>query len=232
MDFGYIRDNLSRIRETIAAACAACGRREEEITLVGVTKTVPAPAINAAIGFGLTHIGENRVQEYLSKQPDLRLDEVTVHLIGHLQTNKVKKIVGQVDMIESIDSLKLAQAVDAASQKLGMVTKVLVQVNIGEESSKSGVAPDRLEELLDQIRDLSHIRVCGLMAIPPISDTEAEKRHFFSKMYQLFLDTQRKNKDNMDISVLSMGMSGDYREAILEGATEIRIGSALFGSRQ
>lgn len=224
-------ENLKRIRETMAKACLRAGRREEDVTLLAVTKTVEPARINRAILSGVRHVGENRVQEFLGKRDALMLDGMDVHLIGHLQTNKVDKIVGQVDMIESVDSLHLAQAVDAAAQRRGKPADVLVEVNIGGEESKSGVAPDRLEELLYACAALPSIHVCGLMTIPAISDTEKEKREFFSRMYKLFIDIREKNIDNITMSILSMGMSSDYTEAILEGATMVRIGSALFGAR-
>lgn len=154
-----------------------------------------------------------------------------MHLIGHLQTNKVTQIVGLVDCIESIDSLRVARAVSDASLKIGRVTDVLVEVNIGREEAKSGVLEEELEPLLEQISSFSGIRVCGLMTVPPILETEREKRQVFSQMRQLFIDMRGKNIDNINMSVLSMGMSSDYREAILEGATIIRVGSALFGRR-
>lgn len=226
-----IRDNIRRVRERIAAACVRAGRSPEEITLMGVTKTVSPAHINAAIAEGITHIGENRVQEYLGKRDELKLDGVKTALIGHLQTNKVKAIVGTVDSIDSVDSLRLAQAISTASERLGRVTDVLVEVNIGGEEAKSGVEPELLEPLLEQIRTLSGIRVRGLMTIPPISQEESKKRWYFSRMCKLFIDIRGKNIDNIYMDVLSMGMSSDFEEAILEGATQIRVGSALFGQR-
>jgi len=226
-----IVENLKVIKSNIAEACIKAGRDPKEVTLMGVTKTVQAERINAAIDAGLELIGENRVQEYLDKRVRINLDRVKTHLIGHLQTNKVSKIVGKVDMIESIDSVKVAKAVSDYSTKLGIVTDVLVQVNIGKEASKHGVMEEELEELLHTISGFGGIKVRGLMAIPPIYDTEAEKRAVFSHMYKLFIDISRKNIDNITMDILSMGMSSDYREAILEGSTIVRIGSALFGSR-
>lgn len=227
-----LADNLNRVQLSIADACAACGRSPDAVTLLGVTKTVPPERINEAIRLGLDEIGENRVQEYLGKREALELEALrAVHLIGHLQTNKVEKIVGQVDMIQSVDSLRLASAIDAASGKRGLVTDILVEVNIGGEEAKSGVSPDELYDFLAEIAPLSSIRVRGLMTVPPISDTEVEKRRNFAKLYKLFIDIPGKNRDNRDIGILSMGMSDDYREAILEGATMVRVGSAIFGKR-
>lgn len=215
----------------MAEAALASGRRPEEVRLLGVTKTVPPDRINAALEAGVRGIGENRVQEFLGKREALRLDGVDVHLIGHLQTNKVPKIVGQVDMIESVDSVHLAKAISDASEKSGRITDVLAEVNIGREEAKSGVLSENLEELLAEIGGFSGIRVRGLMTVPPILETEAEKRAIFSRMYKLFIDIRAKNIDNVTMDVLSMGMSADYREAILEGATLVRVGSALFGRR-
>lgn len=229
----YVRENLARIEEQIQAACAAAGRRREEVTLMAVTKTVDASRINAALAAGITHIGENRVQEFLEKRDALQLDGVQAHLIGHLQTNKVRRIVGEVDMIQSIDSERLAQAVSrAAAETERGHCDVLVEVNIGNEDSKSGVPVAELEPLLEKIANFPGLRVRGLMAIPPILHTEAEKRAVFEQMYKLFVDIRGKNVDNITMEILSMGMSMDYVEAIREGSTMVRIGSAIFGKRE
>lgn len=224
--------NLQCIRERMENACLEAGRHPDEVTLLAVTKTVDAQRINAAIQHGVKEIGENRVQEFLGKRDDLNLANVQAHLIGHLQTNKVRQIVGKVQMIQSVDSFRLASAIDRCSRELGIVTPILVEVNIGGEEVKSGIDPNLLEELLTQIAPLGGIRVRGLMTVPPILHKEKEKREIFSKMYQLFVDIGEKNIDNIDMQILSMGMSGDYREAILEGSTMVRVGSALFGERQ
>jgi len=222
------RDIRNRVRE----ACERAGRPVDEVTLVGVTKTVDPFLINAVLDDGLNAIGENRVQEYLGKKEELHLDGVARYLIGHLQTNKVKAIVGQVDMIQSVDSVRLAKAIDKASADLGIVTPVLVEVNIGNEDSKSGIAAEEAEAFLREISEFSHISVQGMMTIPPISDSEAKKRQYFSKMRQLFIDIRSKNIDNISMSVLSMGMSDDFEIAIEEGSTMVRVGTAIFGRRQ
>jgi len=219
------------IRERIDAACRACGRSADEVTLIGVTKTVSPLLINAAIDAGLTDIGENRVQEYLAKEEDLHLDGVKRHLIGHLQTNKVRSIVGKVDMIQSVDSLRLAQVIDRISAERGICTSVLVEVNIGEENSKSGIFADDTEQLMTELSKLRNISVEGLMTVPPISETDAKKHHYFSKMRELFIDIQRKNIDNIHMRTLSMGMSDDFECAIAEGSTMVRVGTAIFGRR-
>ncbi|MBE6806416.1 MAG: YggS family pyridoxal phosphate-dependent enzyme [Ruminococcaceae bacterium] len=230
-DNRYVSDNLSRIREEMQEACLAAGRPVDAVKLLAVTKTVEPERINEAIRLGVAQIGENRVQEFLKKKDDLHLDGVQKHLIGHLQTNKVRQIVGQVDMIQSVDSLRLAAAIAKRSEELSITTPVLVEVNIGGEEAKSGISPEELEALLSEIAPLKGIHVCGLMTIPPIFEKECEKRKIFSKMYQLFVDIGAKKLDNIDMMELSMGMSDDYREAILEGSTMVRIGSALFGKR-
>ena len=226
-----IGDNLLRIQETMHDACIAGGRHPDEVKLLAVTKTVDAERINAAIRLGVKQIGENRVQEFLGKRDTLNLTDVQAHLIGHLQTNKVKQIVGKVQMIQSVDSLRVAQAIDRYSRELGIVTPVLIEVNIGGEDAKSGVGPAELEKLLYDLCPLDAIHVRGLMTVPPILQKEHEKRAIFSKMYQLFVDIKAKKLDNIDMQELSMGMSGDFREAILEGSTMVRVGSALFGER-
>ncbi|MGI6264022.1 MAG: YggS family pyridoxal phosphate-dependent enzyme [Acutalibacteraceae bacterium] len=231
-DAARIRDNLARVREHIAAACAAAGRSPQEVTLLGVTKTVDPARVQALLDAGVTQIGENRVQEFLEKKPALRLDGITTHLIGHLQSNKVSKIVGEVDMIQSVDSERLARLIDRESEKKGIVTDLLIEVNIGRDDAKTGLDPDQLEPLLEAASTLPHIRVRGLMTVPPILDTEREKRKVFMNMRKLFIDIRDKKIDNIDMRILSMGMSGDFVEAILEGSTMVRVGSALFGARQ
>ncbi len=223
---------LRAVEENIAEACAKAARSRDDVRLLAVTKTVDAERINQALALGVQQIGENRVQEFLGKKEALHLDSIEAHLIGHLQTNKVRQIVGQVDMIQSVDSMRLAEAISRVSLERGIVTPILVEVNIGGEEAKSGVSPDRLDELLEQIHDFKGIHVRGLMTVPPILTKESEKRAIFSKMYQLFVDNRAKKLDNIDMLELSMGMSGDYVEAILEGSTIVRVGSAIFGARQ
>lgn len=226
-----VQERLSRIEETINEACLAAGRDRREVTLMAVTKTVEPERINAALRAGVTCIGENRVQEFLKKKDELLLSGVSCHLIGSLQTNKVRQIVGEVAMIQSVDRPALAREINRCSEKIGRVSDVLLEVNIGEETSKSGVAVRDLPALLEETAALPFVRVRGLMCIPPISDEERVRRQYFSEMYKLFVDTKDKNMDNICMDILSMGMSADYREAILEGATMVRVGTALFGHR-
>ena len=224
-------DNYKRVKAQVAEAAIKAGRSENDVRLMCVTKTVEPAYINPVLDLGADLIGENRVQEYLGKREALHLDGVERHLIGHLQTNKVRQIVGEVDMIESVDSLKLATEIAKQSAKRGIVSDVLVEVNVGKEESKSGIYIDGLEELLYQISELENIRVRGLMTIPPICD-ENEVRQYFAGLRQAFADIRSKKIDNIDMQILSMGMSGDYEAAVLEGSNIVRVGSAIFGARK
>ena len=227
----FFEENFKQINEKIERAAAASGRKREDITLLAATKTVPVEVINFAVRQGLDHIGENRVQEFLSKYDALEKKDVSVQFIGHLQTNKVRQIVGKVSMIQSVDSLKLAEEISKQSQKLGLVTDVLVEVNIGKEENKSGIFPEKTEDFLQEITKICGIKVKGLMAIPPICEKIEQIRAYFSLMTKLFIDIKAKKLDNASMDYLSMGMSSDYEEAILEGANMVRIGSSLFGAR-
>ena len=229
--FTDVEYNYKLINERIAEAAQKVGKKREDITFLAATKTVDAQTINHAISLGLDHIGENRVQELLSKYEDYDLSNCSLQFIGHLQTNKVRQIVGKVDLIQSVDSLKLAQEIAAQSVKRNLTTDILVEVNIGREENKSGVFEENLEELLTQIAQIHGISVQGLMTIPPICDNKQKISEYFNKMHRLFIDISEKKLDNINMSILSMGMSDDYYEAILEGATMVRIGSALFGAR-
>ena len=229
--FTDVEYNYKLINERIAEAAQKVGKKREDITFLAATKTVDALTINHAISLGLDHIGENRVQELLSKYEDYDLSNCSLQFIGHLQSNKVRQIVGKVDLIQSVDSLKLAQEIAAQSLKRNLTTDILVEVNIGREENKSGVFDENLEELLTQIAQIHGISVQGLMTIPPICDNKQKISEYFNKMHRLFIDISQKKLDNINMSILSMGMSDDYYEAILEGATMVRIGSALFGAR-
>jgi pyridoxal phosphate enzyme (YggS family) len=230
-DFCKISENIKRIRENIAAAALRSGRNECDVSLVAVTKTIDSARINHALSCGIRYIGENKVQEFLQKRDDLMLDGVSAHLIGHLQTNKVSKIVGKVDMIESVDSVRLAQAISNKSLELGIKTDILLQVNIGREDSKSGILPELLFETADEISRFDGIVIRGLMAIPPAQGNNTEKIKFFSNMSKLFIDIKGKKMDNSNVNVLSMGMSGDYELAVECGATLVRVGTGIFGQR-
>ena len=229
MHFADIEYNLSVIRERIAKAAEQSGRSADDITLMAVTKTVEPEYINHAIDCGINLIGENKVQEYLGKKPFLRNCEA--HLIGHLQTNKVRQIVGEVSMIQSVDSIRLANEIAKRSLAAGITTDILAEINVGGEDSKSGIEWDSAEETIAQLAEIKGIRLQGLMAIPPVCENSDEARMFFSKMRRLFVDIRDKKLDNVNMSVLSMGMSSDYCEAVLEGSTLVRVGSSIFGKR-
>lgn len=226
-----IASNYRMIEENIAKAARESGRVREDITFLAATKTVDAAAINYAISLGLRYIGENRVQELLSKYEDYDLENASLQFIGHLQTNKVRQIVGRAGMIQSVDSVKLAAEIGRQSVMKDIVTDILLEVNIGGEENKSGVLPEELDELIYQVREIKGISIRGLMAIPPICDKKSEIRKYFSRMHKLFIDIKGKKMDNVSMDTLSMGMSSDYYEAILEGANMVRIGSSLFGPR-
>lgn len=226
-----LKENYREIRENIAAAAKASGRKPEDITLLAATKTVPAEVINYGISLGIDYLGENKVQEFLSKYDEYDKKRCHLQFIGHLQTNKVKQIVGKVELIQSVDSVKLAREIAKCSQRLGIVTDVLVEVNIGGEENKSGVKPEEAKALLREISQIQGILVKGLMAIPPICEKNSEIRRYFTAMRKLFIDIRGENIDNITMDILSMGMSSDYMEAIEEGATMVRVGSSLFGAR-
>lgn len=229
--FSDIEHNLETIREKIYKAASSVGRNPDEVTLMAVTKTVEPIFINHAIENGINLIGENKVQEFISKKPYLNLESCQAHLIGHLQTNKVKQIVSEVSMIESLDSLKLAKEISKRSTEKALITPCLIEVNIGQEESKTGLELESLEELLSQVALLEGIKVKGLMTIPPICDNEKELDKYFSKMHKIFVDIKDKKIDNIDMCVLSMGMSSDYESAVRNGSTLVRVGSSIFGAR-
>lgn len=229
--FDDIKANYYEICENIEKAAAESGRSANDITFLAATKTVEPEFINYAVSLGLKYIGENKVQEMLTKYDEYDLDNSQLHFIGHLQTNKVRQIVGKVSMIQSVDSLKLAQEISKQSLKNNVATDILLEVNVGREENKSGVLEENLEEILEKISVLEGLRIRGLMSVPPICDSKQEIFKFFDKMYKLFIDISSKKSDNIYMDYLSMGMSNDYMEAILSGANMIRVGSGLFGAR-
>ena len=226
-----IEYKLDVINEKIAESAIKSGRKPEDVRLMAVTKTVDPIFINYALDYGVKLIGENRVQEMLRKKPDLHLDGVDKHLIGHLQTNKAGQIVGEVDMIQSVDSLKIAKEIAKQSVKKGIVTDVLLEINVGEEESKTGFSTAEFYENLYEIAEIGAIRVKGLMTIPPICENDTILCKFFENIYNIYVDIKAKKIDNIDMNVLSMGMSGDYSQAILCGSNLVRIGSSIFGPR-
>ncbi len=227
-----LRARLDAIRSSIARAALASGRQPADVTLVAATKTQSSDRIREAIAAGVTVCGENRVQELTSHLADYAYDGEELHFIGNLQTNKVKQVVGRVDLIESVDSLRLLQAISHHAETLGIVQDVLLEVNIAGEASKGGLAPAEVLPLAEMARGLPHVRLRGLMCIPPPSQNEGDNRPFFAATRQLLIDIKQKMGDNgLNMDHLSMGMSSDYEDAILEGATLVRIGTALFGPR-
>lgn len=227
-----LENNIQAVRARIEAAAREAGRDPGEITLCAATKVQTSDTIRAAIAAGIAVCGENRVQEFTAHLADDAYAGAKVHFIGHLQRNKVKYIVGKVDLIESVDNRELLEMIDKRAEKVGVVQDILIEVNIGGEESKSGAAPEETERLAALAGSLSHVRLRGLMAIPPVSTGEGSNRKFFAAMHQLFVDLQGKKYDNEStMDILSMGMSKDYPDAILEGATLVRVGTALFGPR-
>lgn len=226
--FRMIRERLERIENALGDACARCGRRREDISVMAVTKTVDPIYINyAAEQGGLTLLGENKAQELCEKYDRYTLKRDNIHFIGHLQTNKVKQVIDKVSMIQSVDSLHLAQEIEKQAAKADRVMDVLLEVNAGGEESKSGVAPERLNELIEGLAHLPHVFVKGLMAIPSQKKTEEN----FSKMQELFEALKGQAHERMRMEILSLGMSGDFPLAVQYGSTMVRLGSAIFGPR-
>lgn len=222
-------ENYKLITQNIARAAEKSGRKYKDITLLAATKTVDIEVINHAINSGIQFVGENRVQEFLAKYKDFL--PVNKHFIGHLQTNKVKDIIDKVSLIHSVDSYRLAEEISKQAKKIGIIIDILLEINIGQESSKSGFYYDEALTAVEKIACLGGVRIKGLMAIPPICENSEQNRHYFAKMKKLFIDIGNKKIDNSSMEILSMGMSDDYAVAIEEGATMVRLGTALFGRR-
>lgn len=222
-------ENFKVIKQKIAAAAKKSGRTEDDIILLAATKTVDVETVNYAIKSGINFIGENRVQEFLSKDADYL--PVHKHFIGHLQTNKVKDIINRVELIHSVDSYRLAEEISRQAVKNNKTMDILLEINIGNEQSKSGFVFEEGISAVEKISKLDGIRIKGLMAIPPICENSEQNRPYFAKMKKLFVDIDTKKIDNSSMDILSMGMSDDYEIAIEEGATTVRIGTALFGRR-
>ena len=227
-----LEEKVAQVKANIAAAAREAGRDPSEITLVAATKVQTSDTIRQAIAAGITICGENRVQEMTAHLDDDAYAGAALHFIGHLQTNKVKQVVGRVDLIESVGSEHLLDAIQAQAAKLDLVQDILLEINIGGEESKSGISPDELPALAQKAAACPNVRLRGLMAIPPVAEGPDGNRPFFQKMRQLYVDISRKMSDNgTTIDCLSMGMSGDYEDAVREGATLVRVGTALFGPR-
>ena len=221
--------NFSEISARLDTALSKIGKKREDIILLAATKTVDTDTINYAVSKGIRYIGENKVQELLSKEKDYA--PCHRHFIGHLQTNKVKDIIDKVEMIQSVDSLKLAKEISKQAVKCNIQMEILLEVNIGDEDSKWGFAPDETEEAVREISKLPNLKIKGLMAIPPICENSEENRPYFKKMQKLFVDIGTQNIDNSSMDILSMGMSDDFDIAVEEGANLVRVGTALFGRR-
>lgn len=226
-----IAENVAAIRAAMESAARDAGRAPKEIKLCAATKMNDAAAVRQAIAAGVDVCGENRVQELTQKLGENAYVGAPVHFIGHLQTNKVRQVVGKVDLIQSVGSLHLLEAVNKEAARQNLRQDILLEVNIGEEAAKTGFAAEEILPLIDKIDSFSNICVRGLMAIPPISENPGDNSKFFLKMREIYVDIRAKKKDNVQVDCLSMGMSGDYLDAIRCGSTMVRIGTAIFGER-
>ena len=226
-----IAENVARIREEMNRAALAAGRNPDEIQLCAATKMNDADAVRQAIAAGVDCCGENRVQELTEKLRQDAYRGKSVHFIGHLQTNKVRQVVGKVDLIQSVDSERLLREIDREAVRQGLVQQVLLEVNIGQEESKSGFLAEEIPDLPEKCGEFSNICIKGLMAIPPISHNSGDNVKFFQKMSQLYVDIRRKKYDNVMVDCLSMGMSDDFTDAVRWGSTMVRVGTAIFGAR-
>lgn len=226
-----IAENVARIRAEMEQAAIAAGRDPREILLCAATKMNDADAVRQAIAAGVDCCCENRVQELTQKLAQNAYQGVPVHFIGHLQTNKVRQVVGKVALIQSVDSVRLLAAIDREAARQGLCQDILLEINIGGEASKSGFSPDEILPLLEKIGEYPNIRVKGLMAIPPISEKNGDNRKFFQKMCNISVDIIAKKYDNVMVEYMSMGMSDDFADAIECGSTMIRVGTAIFGPR-
>ena len=226
-----IAENIAAIRSRMDAAAIAAGRDPKEIKLCAATKMNDADAVRQAIAGGIDLCGENRVQELTQKQKENAYEGAPVHFIGVLQTNKVKQVVGKVDVIQSVDRVGLLQAIQKEAAKMGIVQDIFLEVNVGDEESKSGFAVGEVLPLLEHIGEYPNIFVRGLMTIPPISKKEGDNRKFFQEILQLSVDIRTKKYDNVSVDCLSMGMSDDFEDAVSCGSTMVRVGTAIFGAR-
>lgn len=225
-----INENLMQVRKNIEAACQKAGRNPEEVTLIAVSKTKPAPMLEEAYQAGSRDFGENKVQEIMDKYPVLP-DDIRWHMIGHLQRNKVKYIVDKVSLVHSVDSLRLAEEISRQAEKKQTELDILVEVNIAQEESKFGTSRAEAAQLVEEIAKLPCIHVKGLMTIAPFVEHPEENRKYFRQIKELSVDIEKKNIDNVSMSVLSMGMTNDYMVAVEEGATMVRVGTGIFGER-
>jgi pyridoxal phosphate enzyme (YggS family) len=228
--YPYIRENIGDIRQRIECCAGKSGRKASDITLIAVTKTVDAGRIQAAVDLGVENLGENRVSEYLEKKDEIN-GKFLWHLIGQLQTNKVKYIIGGISLLQSLDRLSLAQEIQRQCEKKSVSQDVLVEVNIAGEETKAGIAMAEIDAFLEQLKNFPRIKVKGLMTVAPFTQDKAFLRDCFSRLYRAYDRLKGLREDGIEMQYLSMGMSGDFEEAILEGSNMIRIGSAIFGPR-
>ncbi|MFQ9934503.1 MAG: YggS family pyridoxal phosphate-dependent enzyme [Lachnospiraceae bacterium] len=225
-----ITENYDIVCENIGNACSRSGRMRDDVKLIAVSKTKPVSDIEELYGHGVRVFGENKVQELCDKYEALPKD-IEWHMIGHLQRNKVKYIVGKAALIHSVDSLRLAMQIEAEAAKKNVIANILIEVNVAEEESKFGLKADEALKNITEIAKLPHIRIKGLMTIAPFVENPEDNRKYFKKLKQLAVDIQAKNIDNVDMNELSMGMTGDYMVAVEEGATYVRVGTGIFGER-
>lgn len=225
-----LKENIDNVRANIKKVCERANRNVDEVTLIAVSKTKPLSDIEELITYGETEFGENKVQELVDKYEHVS-KPVDWHLIGHLQTNKVKYIVDKACLIHSVDSVHLAKKIEKEAAKHNVIVNILIQVNIAHEDTKFGIDATEIYNMIDEIKDYEHIRVKGLMTIAPFVDNPEENRVHFRNLHQLLLDIKSKNIDNIDMNILSMGMTNDYEIAIEEGATMVRVGTGIFGER-
>lgn len=230
MDYGFIKENLEQTKQKVAKAWGRAERQNKEVTLIAVSKTKPSDMILEAYQYGQRDFGENRVQELLKKQQELPKD-IRWHLIGHLQTNKVRQIIGKTTLIHSVDSLRLIKVLQSESERCGIVTNILLEVNAAQEISKFGFSFEELFDVVPLLSKTHNLRVCGLMTVAPFTENPEENRKYFRQIRQIAVDISAKNIDNISMDTLSMGMTGDFEVAIEEGATMVRVGTGIFGER-
>ena len=225
-----LKDQLQEVEKRIQAACDRAGRKREEVTLIAVSKTKPVETLQEAYDLGVRIFGENKVQELTAKYEALPKD-IHWHMIGHLQTNKVKYIIDKAELIHSVDSLKLTETIEKEAAKHDLIADILVEVNVAEEESKFGMKMEEVIPFVEKVSAFPHVRVRGLMTIAPFVEDPEENRSIFADLHKLYIDIKKKNHDNDTVSVLSMGMTNDYEVAIEEGATMVRVGTGIFGAR-
>ena len=225
-----MKEKLENVEERIRAACERAGRNRSEVTLIAVSKTKPVETLREAYGLGVRVFGEKKVQELVDKYGALP-EDIHWHMIGHLQRNKVKYIIDKAELIHSVDSLRLAETIEKEAEKHNITANILIEVNVAREESKFGVMPEELDEIVEKIAGFNHLNVRGLMTIAPYVENPEENRAVFARLRKLSVDIASKNVDNMNMSILSMGMTNDYEVAVEEGATMVRVGTGIFGER-